>query len=238
MEDFVDSKNLNNYQKEQKLKDRLKEEIIILTQNNLSTSVKKFQEFTDIACNIAFNKRVPLIKDYCGKNSKSEESKKIAEERVVEENDKMNEANADIKRNIKIELEDVYNADIQELHNGIDEIFNTSNINRNIKSIYNSIKNNDYSNEKIKENLKNSIKKYEETFRKYLLKKMKYKEELEIQNLRQQQIINENIDSKKDYADINNYLNNFKIDVKANNDYKKLTNLAQSLKDYNLNNIK
>jgi len=67
---------------------------------------------------------------------------------------------------------------------------------------------------------------------------MKYKEELEIQNLRQQQIINENIDSKKDYADINNYLNNFKIDVKANNDYKKLTNLAQSLKDYNLNNIK
>ena len=120
MEDFVDSKNLNNYQKEQKLKDRLKEEIIILTQNNLSTSVKKFQEFTDMACNIAFSKRVPLIKDYCGKNSKSEESKKIAEEKVAEENDKMNEANLDIKRNIKIELEDAYNADIIKLHNGID----------------------------------------------------------------------------------------------------------------------
>lgn len=237
MEDFVGSKNLNNYQKEQKLKDRLKEEIIILTQNNLSTSVKKFQEFTDMACNIAFSKRVPLIKDYCGKNSKSEESKKIAEEKVAEENDKMNEANLDIKRNIKIELEDAYNADIIKLHNGIDEIFNTNNINRNIKSIYNSIKNNDYNNIKIKENLNNSIKKYEETFRKYLLKKIKYKEELEIYNLRQQQIINENIDAKKDYSDINNYLNNFKIDVKANNDYKNLTSLAQSLKEYNLKNI-
>ena len=237
MEDFVDSKNLNNYQKEQKLKDRLKEEIIILTQNNLSTSVKKFQEFTDMACNIAFSKRVPLIKDYCGKNSKSEESKKIAEEKVAEENDKMNEANLDIKRNIKIELEDAYNADIIKLHNGIDEIFNTNNINRNIKSIYNSIKNNNYNKIKIKENLNNSIKKYEETFRKYLLKKIKYKEELEIYNLRQQQIINENIDAKKDYSDINNYLNNFKIDVKANNDYKNLTSLAQSLKEYNLKNI-
>ena len=150
----------------------------------------------------------------------------------------MNETNLDIKRNIKVELEDAYNADIQELHNRIDEIFNTSNINRNIKSIYNSIKNNDYSNDKIKENLNISIKKYEETFRKYLLKKMKYKEELEIYNLRQQQIINESIDSKKDYSDINNYLNNFKIDVKANNDYKKLSSLVQSLKENNLNNIK
>ena len=241
MEELNNANNNNNYnynyQKEKKFKDKLKDEIIFLTRNNLKTSVDAFQGFVDKAFNYIYQKRVPLIKEFCAENVDAEESKKKAEEKVEEENNKLNKAFSEIKKNIKNELEDKYNADIRELHKGIDEIFDTNNINKNIKKAYNDIKNNNYSSEKITENLDNSIKKYEETFRKYLLKKMKYKEELEIYNSRQQQILNENIDCKKDYNDINNYLNNFKIDVKANNDINKLNGLIQSVKEFNLNNM-
>ena len=61
---------------------------------------------------------------------------------------------------------------------------------------------------------------------------MKYKEELEIYKLRQEQILNENIDSKKDYSDINNYLNNFKIDINANDNYKKFKNIIKEVSEY------
>ena len=57
---------------------------------------------------------------------------------------------------------------------------------------------------------------------------MKYKEELEVYNRRQEQILNENIDCKKEYNDINNYLNSFKIDNKEKEACKKLDDLIDS----------
>ena len=111
---------------------------------------------------------------------------------------------------------------------GIDEIFNMDGIDRNIKSIYNSINSDEYSVEKIKEKCQNSKNKFEEVFRQYLLTNMKYKEELEVYNRRQEQILNENIDCKKEYNDINNYLNSFKIDNKEKEACKKLDDLIDS----------
>ena len=101
-------------------------------------------------------------------------------------------------------------------------------IDRNIKSIYNSIKSDEYSVDKIKEKCENSKKKFEEVYRQYLLTNMKYKEELEVYNKRQEQILKENVDCKKEYNDINNYLNNFKIFIKEKDACKKLDDLIES----------
>ena len=72
------------------------------------------------------------------------------------------------------------------------------------------------------------MNKFENVYKEYLLKKMKYEEEIEVYNKRQEQILNENIDCKKEYNDINNYLNTFKIDNKENNPITKLDNLIES----------
>ena len=118
--------------------------------------------------------------------------------------------------------------DLKKFQNGIDEIFNMDGIDRNIKSIYNSIKSDEYSVDKIKEKCENSKKKFEEVYKQYLLTNMKYKEELEVYNKRQEQILKENVDCKKEYNDINNYLNNFKIDNKEKDACKKLDDLIES----------
>ena len=130
---------------------------------------------------------------------------------------------------IKFQFDAMFNEDLKKLQNGIDDIFNMDGINRNIKSIYNSINNNEYSVENINERYEKSVARFEEVYKQYLLKNMKYKEELEVYNKRQEQILNENIDCKKEYNDINNYLNSFKIDNKENEACNKLDDLIDSL---------
>ena len=233
MEESEDGNNGNEvYQKEKMLSEKLKEELFGIYKNNIEFSITNFNSFVDKLINIYYEKRIPLIREYCLKNYNEEESKI----KVEKENEKINSTSENLKRTIINEFESLFNNDLKELNNNIDEIFNTDDIDPNIKLIYNNIKNNEYSSDNIDKKLNETMTQYEETFRKYLLYKMKYKEELEIYNNRQNRKLNENIDSKKDFNDINNYLDNFKIDVKANSDYEKLKNLLNSLREFNINN--
>ena len=235
MKDINNKINKNAaYQKEEKLQNELQDEFIRITRNNLKNTMMKYEYFANKLIKSYSNKRLIILKEYCSKNLNEEQSKV----KLKEENDKLNETLENIVNLIEKDLEKIYNDNINDFILKMNEIFDTGSIDVNILHIYNSIKNNEYSSQRINEHLNDAVKKYEEVFRNYLLKKMKYKEELEIYNLRQQQIINENIDSKKDYSDINNYLNNFKNNANVNNDYKKLSSLVQSIKEFNEKNEK
>ena len=227
MEEQNSNINNNNYLKEKKFKEKLKEEILINMQKNLNNTFMVFDGFVDKLVKLYKEKNLPLIKEYCQKNLNEEKT----EERLEQENKKINDTSENIKNLIKKDLENAGTEDIRDLRNKMSEIFDFSLLNPNIKIIYNQIKNNEFTSEKLDEKLNESIKQFEEVFKIYLLKKMKYKEELEIYNNRQGQIINENINIKEDYENINKYLNNFKTENNINNDYKKLKELIQSVKD-------
>ena len=229
MKDINNKTNNAVYQKEEKLQNELQDEFIRITRNNLKNTMMKYEYFANKLIKSYSNKRLIILKEYCSKNLNEEQSKA----KLKEENDKLNDTLENIVNLIEKDLEKIYNENINDFILKMNSIFDTGSIDVNILHIYNSIKNNEYSSQRINEHLNDAVKKYEEVFRNYLLKKMKYKEELEIYNLRQQQIINENIDSKKDYSDINNYLNNFKNNVNGNNDFKKLSSLVQSVKEFN-----
>ena len=210
--------NSDIYEKEQKIQDKLKEELIFITQNNLKKAEEKYEEFTEQLLRNRFYKKRDQMREYAAKISKNSkklqketESKKI-KENLKEEQDIIQASSIYLKDMIKFQFDTMFNEDLKKLQNGIDDIFNMDGINRNIKSIYNSINNNEYSVEKINERYEKSVERFEEVYKQYLLKKMKYKEELEVYNKRQEQILNENIDCKKEYKDINNYLNSFKTD--------------------------
>ncbi len=225
----------NIYEKEQKIQDKLKEELIFITQNNLKKAEEKYEEFTEQLLRNRFYKKRDQMREYAAKISKNSkkleketESKKI-KENLKGEQDIIRASSKYLKDMIKFQFDAMFNEDLKKLQNGIDDIFNMDGINRNIKSIYNSINNNEYSVEKINERYEKSVTKFEEVYKQYLLKNMKYKEELEVYNKRQEQILNENIDCKKEYNDINNYLNTFKIDNKENEACNKLDDLIDSL---------
>ena len=216
----------NIYEKEQKMKDKLKEELIYITQNNLKTAVNKYENFVEKLLNERFEKRKAEIYEY-GKKKNAKESKKI-KEKAENEILMMKGTDQYLKEMVKFEFDKIFNEDLKKLQEGIDDIFNMEGIDRNIKSIYNSINSDEYSVQKIKEKCENSKTKFEEVYRQYLLTNMKYKEELEVYNRRQEQILKENIDCKKEYNDINNYLNTFKIDNKEKNARKKMDDLIES----------
>jgi len=216
----------NIYEKEQKMKDKLKEELIYITQNNLKTAVNKYENFVEKLLNERFEKRKAEIYEY-GKKKNAKESKKI-KEKAENEILMMKGTDQYLKEMVKFEFDKIFNEDLKKLQEGIDDIFNMEGIDRNIKSIYNSINSDEYSVQKIKEKCENSKTKFEEVYRQYLLTNMKYKEELEVYNRRQEQILKENIDCKKEYNDINNYLNTFKIDNKEKDACKKLDDLIES----------
>ena len=225
----------NIYEKEQKIQDKLKEELIFITQNNLKKAEEKYEEFTEQLLRIRFYKKRDQMREYAAKISKNSkkleketESKKI-KENLKGEQDIIRASSKYLKDMIKFQFDAMFNEDLKKLQNGIDDIFNMDGINRNIKSIYNSINNNEYSVENINERYEKSVARFEEVYKEYLLKNMKYKEELEVYNKRQEQILNENIDCKKEYNDINNYLNSFKIDNKENEACNKLDDLIDSL---------
>ena len=225
----------NIYEKEQKIQDKLKEELIFITQNNLKKAEEKYEEFTEQLLRNRFYKKRDQMREYAAKISKNSkkleketESKKI-KENLKGEQDIIRASSKYLKDMIKFQFDAMFNEDLKKLQNGIDDIFNMDGINRNIKSIYNSINNNEYSVENINERYEKSVARFEEVYKQYLLKKMKYKEELEVYNKRQEQILNENIDCKKEYNDINNYLNSFKIDNKENEACNKLDDLIDSL---------
>ena len=222
----INNNKLYNYQKEIKFKDKLKEEILIKMQNNLNNSLLVFDGFIDKLVKLYQEKNLPLIQEYCKKNLSEEKT----EERLKQENKKINDNSENIKKLIKKDLENGSNEDIKDLRNKMAEIFDFSLLNSNIKFVYNQIKNNEFTSEKLDEKLNESVKKFEDVFRIYLLKKMKYKEELEIYNCRQEQMMNENINVKQYYEDINNYLDNFKTDNNINNDYKKLKEIIRPTK--------
>ena len=216
----------NIYEKEQKMKDKLKEELIYITQNNLKTAVNKYENFVEKLLNERFEKRKAEIYEY-GKKKSARESKKI-KEKAENEILMMKGTDQYLKEMVKFEFDKIFNEDLKKLQEGIDDIFNMEGIDRNIKSIYNSINSDEYSVQKIKEKCENSKTKFEEVYRQYLLTNMKYKEELEVYNRRQEQILKENIDCKKEYNDINNYLNTFKIDNKEKDACKKIDDLIES----------
>ena len=216
----------NIYEKEQKMKDKLKEELIYITQNNLKTAVNKYENFVEKLLNERFEKRKAEIYEY-GKKKNAKESKKI-KEKAENEILMMKGTDQYLKEMVKFEFDKIFNEDLKKLQEGIDDIFNMDGIDRNIKSIYNSINSDEYSVQKIKEKCENSKTKFEEVYRQYLLTNMKYKEELEVYNKRQEQILKENIDCKKEYNDINNYLNTFKIDNKEKDACKKIDDLIES----------
>ncbi len=225
----------NIYEKEQKIQDKLKEELIFITQNNLKKAEEKYEEFTEQLLRNRFYKKRDQMREYAAKISKNSkkleketESKKI-KENLKGEQDIIRASSKYLKDMIKFQFDAMFNEDLKKLQNGIDDIFNMDGIKRNIKSIYNSINNNEYSVENINERYEKSVARFEEVYKQYLLKNMKYKEELEVYNKRQEQILNENIDCKKEYNDINNYLNSFKIDNKENEACNKLDDLIDSL---------
>ena len=225
----------NIYEKEQKIQDKLKEELIFITQNNLKKAEEKYEEFTEQLLRNRFYKKRDQMREYAAKISKNSkkleketESKKI-KENLKGEQDIIRASSKYLKDMIKFQFDAMFNEDLKKLQNGIDDIFNMDGINRNIKSIYNSINNNEYSVENINERYEKSVARFEDVYKQYLLKNMKYKEELEVYNRRQEQILNENIDCKKEYNDINNYLNSFKIDNKENEACNKLDDLIDSL---------
>ena len=201
-----------NYEKEQKIKDKLKEEMVYITQNNLKKSVEKYEEFVDKLFEKQFYKKRDQIRDLAAKKSKeSIESKKLID-KTKNEQQVMQESNKYMKDMIKIKFEKMFNEELKKFQEGIDEIFSTEGIDKNIKSIYKDLNSDEYDVEKIKEDKEKNIKKFEEVYQDYLLTKMQYQEELEIYNRRNEQKLKENIDYKKEYKDINNYLDNFKID--------------------------
>ena len=209
----------NIYEKEQKIQDKLKEELIFITQNNLKKAEEKYEEFTEQLLRNRFYKKRDQMREYAAKISKNSkkleketESKKI-KENLKGEQDIIRASSKYLKDMIKFQFDAMFNEDLKKLQNGIDDIFNMDGINRNIKSIYNSINNNEYCVENINERYEKSVARFEEVYKQYLLKNMKYKEELEVYNKRQEQILNENIDCKKEYNDINNYLNSFKRQI-------------------------
>ena len=225
----------NIYEKEQKIQDKLKEELIFITQNNLKKAEKKYEEFTEQLLRNHFLKKRDQMREYAAKISKNSkklqketESKKI-KDNLKGEQDIIKASNIYLKDMIKFQFDAMFNEDLKKLQNGIDDIFNMDGINRNINSIYNSINNDEYSVESINEKYEKGVARFEEVYKQYLLKNMKYKEELEVYNKRQEQILNENIDCKKEYNDINNYLNSFKTDNKENEACNKLDELIDSL---------
>ena len=222
----ISANNINIYDKEEKMKDKLKEELLYISQNNLKKTVAKYEEFSDKLFQNRFQKRAREIRELEAK--KDEKQSKQIKEKSAHEAEMMKATEVFLKEGIKFEFDKIFNEDLKKLQDGIDDIFNMDGINRNIKSMYNSINNNDYSVEKIQENYSNAMNKFENVYKEYLLKKMKYEEEIEVYNKRQEQILNENIECKKEYNDINNYLNTFKIDNKENNPITKLDNLIES----------
>ena len=222
----ISANNINIYDKEEKMKDKLKEELLYISQNNLKKTVAKYEEFSDKLFQNRFQKRAREIRELEAK--KDEKQSKQIKEKSAHEAEMMKATEVFLKEGIKFEFDKIFNEDLKKLQDGIDDIFNMDGINRNIKSMYNSINNNDYSVEKIQENYSNAMNKFENVYKEYLLKKMKYEEEIEVYNKRQEQILIENIDCKKEYNDINNYLNTFKIDNKENNPITKLDNLIES----------
>ena len=230
-ESNISDNNSNIYEKEEKTQDKLKEELIFISQNNLKMAVQKYEELADQLLTNRFQKRQQQIQELESKKG-GKESKQIREmlgyeQKIIQATEIF------LKEGIKFEFDKNFNEDLNKLQDGIDKIFNTEGINRNIKSIYTSIQNNDYSVEKIGENYRKSITKFEEVYREFLLKKLKYKEELEVYNKRQEQILKENIDCKKEYNDINNYLSNFTSDNKENIEKnKQFDDLMNSLDDF------
>ena len=65
----------NIYEKEQKIQDKLKEELIFITQNNLKKAEKKYEEFTEQLLRNHFLKKRDQMREYAAKISKN--SKKL-----------------------------------------------------------------------------------------------------------------------------------------------------------------
>ena len=121
--------NTYNYQKEKKLQYKLKDELIFITQKNLQNTIDKFDGFIDKLRNIYIQKKWPLFEEYCKKNLSEEESK----EKEKEEKKKLEESLKNLKQLIRNDLENSCNENTKDLINKIDEIFDISNLNPNIK---------------------------------------------------------------------------------------------------------
>ena len=231
-----DSNEIDIYEKEHKIRDQLKEELLFITQNNLKNTVETYEKFTDQILNHYFNKKLDQMREIAANIPKKEkksrvdnESKKI-KENLTNETKSLQDSNNYMKEKIKEYFDQMFNENLKKLQNGIDELFDTDGINKNVKSVYQSLINEDFSVDKINENHAKIMKKFEDVYQQYLLKNLKYKEELAVYNKRQEQKLNENIDVKKEFNDINNYLNNFKFNNKKEKEMlKELDNLLDSL---------
>ena len=151
--------NINNYQQEKKLQQKLKEDLIFITQDNLQNTINIFDEFIEKLKNLYINKKWPLFQEYCKQNLNEEETKQKEEE----ESKKLDDALKNIRQLIKNDLENSSNENTKDLNNKIDKIFDIGKFNPQIKTLYNQIKNNEFTSDKLDELLYKKVKKFEET---------------------------------------------------------------------------
>ena len=102
--------NINNYQQEQKLEYKIKDELIFITQDNLQNSIIIFDEFIEKIRNLYKNKKWPLFQEYCKNNLNEEET--IQKEK--EENKKLDDALKSIRLLIKSDLENSSNENTKD----------------------------------------------------------------------------------------------------------------------------
>ena len=77
----------NIYEKEQKIQDKLKEELIFITQNNLKKAEEKYEEFTEQLLRNRFYKKRDQMREYAAKISKnSKKLEKETESKKIKEN--------------------------------------------------------------------------------------------------------------------------------------------------------
>ena len=86
-----DSNEIDIYEKEHKIRDQLKEELLFITQNNLKNTVETYEKFTDQILNHYFNKKLDQMREIAANIPKKEkkprvdnESKKIKENLINE----------------------------------------------------------------------------------------------------------------------------------------------------------
>lgn len=200
---MINNNNTENlYSKEIRIRDKLFEEIYQITQNNLQMTIKSFCSIIEKCMNVYYSEeKAKILRLYADKDNN------FVQEKLIEEKKNTIEFSNYLCSNIKDELETLFNNDLKNLEIKINDLF-SSNVNIHNRIIYNSIKNDKYNYSKIKEKLNDSIKKYEESYRVYLLKKMKYKEELAIYNSRQKLKEENGIDIQSKYNNIFNFLKN------------------------------
>ena len=217
-EKLIEGVNLNNDSKInlQENKDRLIEYSTSFVTDNAKFFVSRYENIVKKAMKRYYNN---LLMRFNEDNSSFKEKK-------LEDNEKLS-AYADlVNKNIKNRIEKNFDKDVRLIKDGINEILNFNKLDEHSQLVINNIKNGNYSIENIKKEAESFQEKFEKKQEEYLLKKMKYKELLEINKLREKRM-KEGKFVKKEFDELNNYLDNFSVEENYNGNYQKLKNFLE-----------